>query len=203
MIPINHRTLFAAALVSLVFSLTSWGQGRGNAAAVSPDYKISPGDIIMLNTLDDPQGKGSFRVSQEGRIPHAYLEAGSFKVAGLTANQAARALENTLRGDYLVNPRVTITVLSYAKITFSVLGAVNNAGPYEANANKKLTIVHAIARAGDFNDVANRKKVIVRRIKSGKKRSFTVNVKALLDNPNLPPFFIQDGDTIEVKERLF
>lgn len=188
-----HLGLLIAALV---WAPLSQGQTRA-------DYKITAGDIVALKSLNDPDGTGSFRVSRQGHIDHPYLESGTFRLAGLTPTQAARALENVLRGDYLINPRITVTVLAFAKTNFTVIGAVNNPGSFDERANQRLTLIQAIARAGDFKDVANRKKVVVRRMENGSVRPVIVNVKAMLEDPNRRPFYIQDGDTIEVKESLF
>lgn len=199
----NFRLVtFVVGLVSFLMIAGGWCQTkRESPSAAAPDYVISPGDIISLNTLNDPKGTDTLRVSRKGFIEHPYM--GPVKIASLTESQAARVLENALRGDYLINPKVRITVLTYAKISFAVLGAVNNPGTFEAPANKRITLMHAIARAGDFNDVASRKKVMVRRVTDGQARTVTVNVDALLNDPNLSPFYIQDDDTIEVKESLF
>lgn len=192
----------AFGLVSLFLIAGGWTQEtKERSATADSDYVVSPGDIVSLDTLNDPKGTGTLRVSRKGFIEHPYM--GPVKIAGLTESQAARVLENALRGDYLISPKVRITVLSYAKISFAVIGAVNNPGTFEAPANKRTTLMHAIARAGDFNDVANRKKVIVRRVTNGRVQTTTVNVNDLLNNPDLPPFYIQDEDTIEVKESLF
>ncbi|MFT4637733.1 MAG: protein involved in polysaccharide export with SLBB domain [Verrucomicrobiales bacterium] len=176
------------------------GQESPVTSAVGADYKISPGDIVKLSTFNDPKGNGILRVSRQGFVEHPYM--GPVRIAGFTASQAARALEVALRGDYLVSPRVTITVMEYAKISFVVLGAVSAPGNFDAAANKHITIIQAIAQAGGFKDVANQKKVILRRIVNGRVEPYTVNVKALLEK-NLRPVYIQDGDTIEVRESLF
>ena len=187
-------------LLSVLLSLDTQGQETASSV-VGADYKISPGDIVTLSTFNDPKGNGTLRVSRKGYIKHPYM--GAVRVAGFTESQAARALEAALRGDYLLNPRVTITVINYAKISFVVLGAVNSPGNFQAPANKRTTIIHAIAQAGSFKDVANQKKVILRRMVNGRVQPYTVNVKALLEDANLRPVYVQDGDTIEVKESRF
>ena len=202
--PSLTHTLLIAVLTAFACVGTAWTQqdsSRTASGRVSADYKIAPGDIIDLSSLNDPEGTGQLRVSQNGYANHRYM--GPLKIAGLTESQAAKAFEKALRGDYLINPSIRVTVLSYAKLTFVVIGAVNNPGQFDEPANKKVTLIQAIARAGDFKDIANRKKVVVRRTVTGKVQAMRVNVKALLDNPNLPPFYLEDGDTVEVKESLF
>ena len=190
---VSHLTV---ALMSLVLVSTIYGQA---GAAVGEDYTISPGDVVTLSTFADPKGSSpGLRVSKNGMIEHPYL--GAVKIAGLTASGAARKLEGLLRGDYLVNPRVTIAVISYTKITFVVLGAVNAPNTFTAPANKPITLLNAIARAGDFKDVANQRKVQLLRRVNGMNKAYTINVKEMLENANSKPIYIQDGDTIRVKE---
>lgn len=167
--------------------------------AVDADYRIAPGDVLTLNTLKDPEGSNkTLRVSRKGMVEHPYL--GSFKISGLTESQAARKLEDALRGDYLVNPRVNITVVSFTKMTILVLGAVNAPGSFTVPANSRTTLMEAIAKAGDFKDVANKKRVQLLRRVDGRMKPFTVDVKALMEDSNSGPIYLEDGDTIRVKE---
>lgn len=199
------RQLLLLILVSLGTLWPACGQEALSQqplrSTVSVDYRISSGDVIHLHSLDDPKGTESLRVSREGHIEHPYM--GPIRIAGLTEQQAARTLERALKGNYLINPKVRVTVLEYTKIRFAVMGAVNNPGTFDEPANQPLSLIHAIAKAGDFKDVANRRKVYVRRQTNGRSETIRVDVKALLANPELPPFLIQDRDTIDVKESLF
>jgi len=186
-----------AAFINLALACGLYGQA---GSVVGEDYSISPGDVVTLSTFDDPKGSPTtgLRVSRNGMIEHPYL--GAIKIAGLTESGASRKLEGLLRGDYLVNPRVSITVVSFTKITFVVLGAVNAPNTFTAPANKRITLLSAIAQAGDFKDVANRKKVQLLRQVNGVNKAYTVNVKEMLEDSNSAPVYIQDGDTIRVKE---
>ena len=182
------------ALACLAFK----GDLRGQV--VSEGYLISPGDLVSLSTTDDPKGSPSFplRVSRQGKIEHPYL--GAFKIAGLTESGASRKLEDALRGDYLIDPRVSIAVVKYRTISFVVRGAVNAPNRFTAPANDPISLLSAIAQAGDFKDVANKKKVILYRLVDGQMKQFPINVKAMLEDASSPPIYLQDGDTIEVKE---
>ena len=186
---------FIAAIMSLALVSSAYGQ---TGSIVGEDYTISSGDVVTLSTFDDPKGAATERVSPKGMVEHPYL--GAISIAGLTESGAARKLEGLLRGDYLVNPRVSITVISYTKITFVVLGAVNAPNTFTAPANKRITLLNAIAQAGDFKDVANRKKVQILRRVNGVNKAYTVNIKEMLENSNSAPVYIEDGDTIRVKE---
>ena len=91
-------------------------------------------------------------------------------------------------------------MISYTKITFDVLGAVNAPNTFSAPKNKRITLLNAIAQAGDFKDVANQKKVQLLRRVNGVNKAYTVNVKDMLEDSNGNLIYIQDGDTIRVKE---
>ena len=197
MASLRFLSSFIATLLSL--ALVSGASGQSESV-VGEDYTISPGDVVALSTFDDPKGSPTtgLRVSRNGMIEHPYL--GAIKIAGLTESGAARKLEAILRGDYLVNPRVSIAVTRHTKITFVVLGAVNAPNTFTAPVNKLVTLLSAIAQAGDFKDVANRKNVQLLRRVNGVNRAFTINVKAMLEDSNSKPIYLQDGDTIRVKE---
>ena len=191
----NRLRIFSSILVVLVSC--AFSQGALAQADVSED-RISAGDLIALKTFDDPDGSATLRVSRKGTIEHPY--AGTISVAGMTEAQAARKLEGVLRGDYLIDPKVNITVVRATTISYVVLGAVNAPNRFQAPANRPITLLEAIAQAGDFKDVADKKRVKLLRREGGRIRSYTVNVKALMEDSQHQPIYLKDGDTIRVKE---
>jgi len=186
------RMLFFSVLISLPAA------AQTRADSVGADYRIAPNDLLDVRTFNDPDGTAKVRVSRKGEIKHPYM--GLVKIAGLTEAQASKKLEGALKDGYLVNPSVSITVLTFSKMVFVVRGAVNAPGSYQVPANTKLTLVQAIGEAKDFTDVANQKAVIVTRIVNGKPKRWKVNVKELAESLSGSAFYIKDGDVITVKE---
>jgi polysaccharide export outer membrane protein len=140
----------------------------GNAATATEDavsgptvhaLQISAGDLVDLTVFDTPELSTKLRVDEHGLITLPL--AGSLPVAGLTADQAGRAIESRLRQtDVLKDPHVSVTVLEYNSQGVTVLGEVRNPGVYPlmgahglldllsaaggvtSNASKDVTVTH-------------------------------------------------------------
>ena len=112
-------------------------------ADVKEDYKISPGDVIEIQIDRAPELSGSFRVSTSGDIIMGYL-------GRVTANQKspeelAQFIGAGLRGRYLKNPRVSVTVTQLNSHVFFIQGSVNRPGAYQMEGKPSLMKLIAVA----------------------------------------------------------
>ena len=92
-------------------------------------YILSPNDQVAVEVFGEDDLRTNGRLNGEGNLSVPLL--GSVRLAGLTLTQAASKLTDLYARDYLVNPRVNIMLLGYAKRRFTVLGKVNHPGSYE------------------------------------------------------------------------
>ncbi|MCM8819946.1 MAG: polysaccharide biosynthesis/export family protein [Candidatus Omnitrophica bacterium] len=142
-----------------------------------PIYKIMPYDTLKISVYGEPDLSATLKVSEEGTIRYALL--GEIKVEGLTADEAAKKIEELLKKGYLVNPKVSVSVEEHAKIF--VFGEVNQPGSYEIKG--PLTLVDAIVLAGGLKEEANPYRIKVVRVFSPFKgakqpiREFVVDLK--------------------------
>ncbi len=137
------------------------------------------------------------RIAQDGTVNIAL--AGSIHIGGLTIENAAKLISDKLKGGYLVNPQVTVSVIEYSPRRFSVLGQVNRPGAYEIPGEEVLTLPTAIAMAGGNTQIANLRSVLVTRNKDGK----VYDIKINLQSPQGRQFIVGKGDMIMVPESLF
>ena len=112
-------------------------------ADVSEDYLINPGDVIEIQVDRAPELSGIRRVSASGTIRMVYL--GSIKAQGVTADELASFIANSLSGRYLKNPRVTVTIAQMNSHTFFIQGAVNRPGAYQIEGRPSLLTLIALA----------------------------------------------------------
>jgi polysaccharide biosynthesis/export protein len=112
-------------------------------ADVSEDYLINPGDVIDIQVDRAPELSGMRRVSASGTIRMAYL--GSIKAQGVTTDELASFIANSLSDRYLKNPRVTVTVKELNSHTFFIQGAVNRPGAYQIEGRPSLLTLIALA----------------------------------------------------------
>ena len=129
---------------------------------------------------------------------------GRIALSGLTLQKAQDLITRKLGADYLVNPMVTVTVVSYTKKFFTVLGQVARPGPYEIPPEDKVTLLQAIGMGGGFTRIANTRHIIVKRV-LGNKQYKIINVDAtkLGEDIGTEELQIQAGDTITVPESWY
>jgi polysaccharide export outer membrane protein len=107
---------------------------QGNVADPPPAVTahalpISAGDLLTVTVFDTPELSGPLRVSEKGTI--TVPVAGNVEVAGMTADQAARAIEGVFREkDILKKPDVTVFIAEYATQGVTVMGEVRAPGIY-------------------------------------------------------------------------
>ncbi len=120
-----------------------------------PIYRIAPYDTIQISVYGEPELSVEVKVNEQGFIRYAFL--GEIKVAGLTATEAAKSIEELLKKGYLVNPRVNVSISEHGKI--SILGEVIQPGSYELKG--PLTLMDAIVLAGGLKEEANPSRIKV------------------------------------------
>jgi len=136
------------------------GSDRDNALSTSPDLHLGPGDLIELKVFGAPELSGTLRVSGEGEITVPLV--GAAKVAGLTAEQAQKDVEQRLiSGGFLRDPHVNILVKEFASRGVSVLGEVTKPGIYPLLGSPRL--FDALSAAGGTTSRAGKKISIVHR----------------------------------------
>lgn len=150
-------------------------------------YHLSVGDRIKVNVLGQPDLSVELRVSDTGEIIYPLL--GAVEVVGLTREQVEALLYDMLKPDYLVEPVLSVTILSYRQIFLQ--GEVKKTGPYPYTPG--LSLRRAILDAGGFTDLANEDKIYVVNEFDPEGREMRVN-----QNYRLKP-----GDIITVKASLF
>src|SRR5262245_2450152 len=97
--------------------------------ARSTDFRIRPSEIVSVYIINMPELSRDYPVSAEGTIELPFL--GSMKAQQKTSNELSAMIADRLRGDYLVDPQVTVSVKStVVTYRFFVQGAVRTPGVY-------------------------------------------------------------------------
>ncbi len=167
---------------------------------VSGSYILSANDQIQIEVFQEDDLRTSAKISKEGTITFPLL--GNVKLAGLTMSQATARLTELLKRDFLVNPRVSMTVVNFSKKRFTVLGQVNSPGIKEMPDQEGLDLLEAIGMAGGYTRIANPGKITIKRREGGSESVIQVDGKAMAKG-NGKGFQIKPGDTITVAESIF
>ena len=91
-------------------------------------YVLSPTDQVAVEVFGEDDLRTNGRLNPEGNLSVPLL--GSIHLAGLTLTQAVSKLTELYSRDYLVNPKINVTLLSYARRRFSILGQVGHPGSH-------------------------------------------------------------------------
>jgi protein involved in polysaccharide export with SLBB domain len=174
----------------------------GGGASAPAGYVLGPNDYIGVEVFGEDDLRTNGRLNPEGNLSVPLL--GSVHLAGLTLTQAASKLTELYGRDYLVNPKVNVMLLGYAKRRFSILGQVNRPGSYEMPESSPdgIDLLEAIALAGGYTRIAAPERITVRRQSANGDQIFKVNAKKF-NKGSGGGFHVRPGDTITVGESIF
>jgi protein involved in polysaccharide export with SLBB domain len=174
-----------------------------NALNAPTGYVLRSNDQVAVEVFDEEDLRTNTRLNGEGNLSLPLL--GSVHLAGLSLAQAASKITELYGRDYLVNPRVTITLVGYAKRRFTILGQVNRPGSYEMPEGSPdgVDLLEAIAMAGGYTRIAAPERISVRRRSdTGDDEILRVDAKRLAKRGG-ENFQVRPGDTVTVAESLF
>jgi polysaccharide biosynthesis/export protein len=143
----------AASSSSSALNKAALGQGAG-PVILPRDFaqlKIEAGDLLSVSVYDTPELTDAYRVDTQGnlRLPLC----GNVKVGGLTAGEAAKLIEETLKEDKVLNqPQVNVDVQQYAGDYVAVLGEVISPGRVTVIAPTRLSDI--LAQVGGLTAIA-------------------------------------------------
>ena len=151
-------------------------------------YKLGVGDVISVQVIgEDELKREKVRLSDAGTLSFPYL--GEIRVRGMTVGGLEEFITKGLKGRYLLNPQVTVTIQEYRN--FFVNGLVDKPGGYAYVPG--ITVRKAISMAGGFKERASKEKINVIREEDVKGVPQRVSLEGL----------VQPGDIITVEESFF
>lgn len=160
-------------------------------------FKLQEGDVLSISFPGATNLDSTQTIRRDGKISLAMV--GEVTAVGLTPTQ----LEANLRELYatqLVSNEVTVVVVSSSYAVF-VSGAVLRPG--KIMADRPLSALEAIMEAGGFDRAkADMTAVRVIRQEEGRTRTYTLNIRHVLEGKSAKPFFLRKSDVIYVPERF-
>ena len=152
------------------------------------DYRLAASDVLEVIIEDAPELSGNYRINKGGVLPMKFL--GSIPVAGKTTDEVTLIITDGLRGRYLRDPKVYVTVKQYNSRTFFVQGAVRNPGVFIVETSPSLFKIISIAGGlveshGSTAYIIREKKIDPERLE--KKRSGLAVDQSQPSNDPAPP----------------
>lgn len=173
---------------------------------VDPDKKLSAGDMLTVEIVEDKEGGLARVVTAAGAID--VPPVGRIQVAGKTTTEAGADIKRRLEADYYYHATVKLNIDRVSPVqvragTVTVSGQVRAAGPQEMIAGEPLRLSNAILKAGGFTEWAKPQKVKVTRQVNGTAESKEYNVKEIIEkgDEKADPI-LQDGDRIYVPKTI-
>ncbi len=163
----------------------------GNASAQtenSSTYKLASGDVIRISVFGEKDlSIEEIRLNDAGIFSYPFI--GDVRAKDKTAAEIEQLLTESLKGDYLVDPRVSVSVLTYRE--FFISGEVKTPGGYPFQPG--LTLRRAAALAGGLTERASEGRITIIRDQDASRTP----EKATLDTVVMP------GDTITIDQGFF
>jgi polysaccharide export outer membrane protein len=171
------------------------------AAAVSPDYRIGPGDTLKVSVFQNENLTATLPVRPDGKISTPLVE--DMVAVGKTPSQLARDIEKSL-AEYIKSPKVSVVVTVALSIysQVKVIGQVKT--PESLPFREGMTVLDAVLAVGGLGQFAAGNRAQLIRTENGKQTEIKVKLDSLLNSgdmkQNLP---LRPGDVLVVPETRF
>ena len=167
-------------------------------AATPLDYRLGPGDQLIIEIWGYCEGSYTQTISPEGLI---YIsQIGPIQLNGLTIKAATDRIKKALASKYSSiggskpNTSVSVTLGQIRTIQVNVMGEVNTPGTYRLSSFS--TVFHALYRAGGVRANGSLRAIKVMR---GGEEIATVDVyEYLMDGKSETDIALQEGDIVMV-----
>ncbi|MEY8199705.1 MAG: polysaccharide biosynthesis/export family protein [Colwellia sp.] len=153
-------------------------------------YKMGAGDLINISIYDEPDLSLEVRIGLSGQISFPLL--GDVKVSGLSPKTLEQKLTSGLKGPYLIDPSVTVSIVEYRP--FYITGEVEKPGSYAFHPG--LTVDKAITISGGFTERASKGSIFVMQDQLGSDEKKQKKEVELFNT-------IQPGDVLTVEQSFF
>lgn len=170
-------------LLSLVWAITGFAQDE----QAGLDYRLAAGDVIQVRVYGEDDLSMQLAIPGNGRVEYAFV--GELKLSGKTVSAVQQEIHQRLLGDYLLEPRVSVSMLVYRDIY--VYGEVSRPGNYAWQPG--LSVRKVITLAGGLKERASGSKwyLVAEGASESERR------KVAQDSP------VQPGDTLTIEQSFF
>jgi len=173
-------------------------------------YRVSPGDLLQMEVLEDPSMNRTLLVLPDGNV--SVPQAGTIKAGGLSVAEVQAAVTAALTPSFAKAPTVYLAVgqlaprvtggAAAAPRTMSVYAIGEVAKPGLIEVAPRTTVLQFLAQAGGFTNFAATKRIQVRRTDAaGVEHAYQFNYAALMAGARSPVIWLQEGDVIVVPQR--
>jgi polysaccharide export outer membrane protein len=151
------------------------------------DYRLASGDVIDVRVYGEEDLSMELTVAGNGSVDYAFV--GEFIISGKTVAAVQQEIYQRLLGDFLLEPKVSVTVVRFRD--FLIYGEVVRPGAYPWQPG--LSVRKAITLAGGLRERASDSKwyLISEGANEDQRRKVTADD------------LLQPGDTLTIEQSFF
>ena len=193
-------TIARLSLATLIFYVATAiaTQGLLHAREPAPGREVlGPGDSVRITVFQNPDLSSETRISDRGSI--VFPLVGEVKLSGLTVAEAGSRIADQLkRGNFIVNPQVTVAVIQVRSRLVYVLGEVIRPGTYPLE-DSATRLTDILTLAGGVSPTGGNTVTVVL-TRNGKSEKREIDVPAMFRSGNLSEnIVVENGDTLYVQ----
>jgi len=195
---------------AIVAAIGLWAALAVLAGAQDGAYRITPGDTLSIEVLEDSNLNRRVLVLPDGSI--SFPLAGTVRAGGRSTSQVERALIARLAPNFANEPNVFVSVVGVSPqpedeaeedevLVVYMLGEVNSPGAKQVLAG--TTVLQLLSQSGGFTRFAATKRIqLRRRDESGRERLYRINYRAISRGARIGSDpVLAEGDVLLVPER--
>ena len=182
-------------------SSSSSSGGAAVGMVVGSNYVLKVSDVIELDVYQERDLNKSVRIEGDGTVSLALV--GRVKLAGMTVGEGKSLITDLYNRDYLVDPQISLLVVSFSPKVLHILGSVRSPGVVNIPPDRDLTLTEALSMVGGVTRMGNPRAIKIKRVdQDGRTRQMEVNFSKVVQDPDVTDLVLNEGDTIWVPERI-
>ncbi len=197
----QRAAVFGALVLATLFAFSGCATTDQKPAPPSTHAEVitlREGDTVKISFPGSPNLDTTQQIRRDGKISLQLV--GDVQAAGLTPDELQDSLIKVY-APQIASKEITVAVVS-STFPVYVTGAVVHPG--KILSDHPLTALDAVMESGGFDyATANMRAVTIIRNEHGVIKHYKVNLKrALEDNNDVAPFYLQPGDIMYVSQRF-
>jgi len=182
-------------------SSSSSSPGGAVGMVVGSNYVLKISDVLEIDIYKEPDLNKSVRIEGDGTVSLALV--GKVKLAGMTVEEGKSLITDLYNRDYLVDPQISLLVVSFSPKVLHILGSVGRPGVVQIPPDRDLTLTEALSKVGGVTRMGNPKAIKIKRVdQDGRTRQMEVNFSKIVQDSDVKDLVLNEGDTIWVPERI-
>ena len=156
-------------------------------------FRLGPFDTVVVDVMSAPELRRETLIDGAGNINLPLV--GTVRAAGLTPDELSSSIADGLRGRFVRDPHVSVSVRQVVSQVLTVDGEVRQPGRYQVVGD--MTLQEAIASARGLNEDAQMSEVVVFRTIEGRRMAALFSLEDIREGRSADPE-VYSGDVVIV-----